>query len=689
MSEGLETTLRFLSQTKNEAAVGILIPALDSAHLEIQEGALLALLDRHSDAGSREVVRRLHRINARWEAIIDAHHARLTGALRDAVLATQPQLCANGCRGVLWFREYDLIPALITAAEDESNPNRDLTAATLLKLAELLYEELAAPRDYRNRRDPQLVRRHVLGNLEHAVRRFPRHQLVTIVEAFLLLVHRDNVTLKQILLDPLDPCYRPLVDILSHGSRSGVIRLLLSFLDDPRMPSSAVTILAHRGDARFVEALMRKIGVDPSPAMVANLKRIENVAWLQSEPALLERLDESGQYAAVQLAMRSGMNRKAVLKMLDFLIHRGNEGGRKAASAALEQFSGVEANTLCLKALDDPCPEVKANALRQLRTRGIPGALSRLVELIESPHEVVRSAVRDSLAEFNFKRYLAAYDMLDEEVRRSTGGMVRKIDPQAVPLLKAELTAKSRTRRLRAITVTCSMGAVPDVETEMLERLTDEDHVVRAEAARALAACNTPATWKALDDARGDRSIAVKEAAEESLFELQEAGLRTGASRRASPFLMFATPLLAQIDKWREMGREFQTDRPKLGLGTVIASIAVLAVVIVFLWLLARLMNRQEGRRLFNNPKQLFRSLCRAHHLNRADRRLLARIGRLRRLPQPASLFLEPEHLDRAWENPACRGEQAAIKRLRARLFGELQTVAVGAPPEEPIARSS
>ena len=79
---------------------------------------------------------------------------------------------------------------------------------------------------------------------------------------------------------------------------------------------------------------------------------------------------------------------------------------------------------------------MQANALRQLRTRGIPGALTRLVDMMESPHEVVRRAVRESLAEFNFKRFLAAYDMLDDEVRRSTGAMVRKIDPEATPQLQ-------------------------------------------------------------------------------------------------------------------------------------------------------------------------------------------------------------------------------------------------------------
>ena len=39
--------------------------------------------------------------------------------------------------------------------------------------------------------------------------------------------------------------------------------------------------------------------------------------------------------------------------------------------------------------------------------------------MVDSPHAVVRKAARESLAEFSFRRYLAAFDMLDEEVRQA------------------------------------------------------------------------------------------------------------------------------------------------------------------------------------------------------------------------------------------------------------------------------
>lgn len=523
VTQGLAGTFRLLTKTKNEAAVALLIPALDSPFLAIQDEALKALLDRHSVAGQKEVVRRLHEINPRWEAIIDERHGRMSAGLRDAVLATNAQLCQNGCRAALWFHEYDLVPALVNAAEDESNPNRRLVAETLLKLAELLYEELAAPRDYRNRRDPQVIRQHLIGSLEQSVRRYSKHRIDEIVEAFLLLVHRENVTLRQILADPLDPSYRPMIEMLTRSSRGGLIRLVLSFLDDAAPPSAAITLLAHRSDARFIECLAHKIGSDPSATVCSNLKKIDNLAWLQGAPTLLEKLDDAAQAGAVQLAMRSSMSRRAVMTMLDFLLAKGTVGGRRAAAAALAQFNGAEANTLALRGLTDSDPQVQASLLLQLRQRGIPGALAKLVEMLESPHEVVRQAVREGLSEFNFKRFLAAFDMLDDEVRRSTGVMVKKIDPEALAGVIEEMTAKSRTRRLRGIGVAVAMDAVSDLEQAFIERLGDEDHVVRAEAARALGTCRSQASLEALGAARADRSLVVREAADESLERLQTA----------------------------------------------------------------------------------------------------------------------------------------------------------------------
>jgi HEAT repeat protein len=514
----LEITLKFLAKTRNEAADAVLLPALDSKRPEIRDGALRALLQRGSVDAQRYAVAHLHTFDVQWRSLVNEYRGRMSIAIRDAVLSQTVQLCKNGCELLLQFREYELAPALVNAAEDETNPNRGAVAHTLLQLAELLYEELSAPVDPYSRRDPQRLRHQFVATLEQSLLRYNRHRVVAVLESFLLLANRDNGTLKSILSDPRNGNYLPVADMLTHSPRPGVMRLLLSFLDDPHAPSAAITLLAYRHDDKFIESLLRKTGNEPAGVLAHNLRRIENIAWLSSEEVILQKLDEAQQRSAVTLGVRSGVNRRVVYKMLESLLLRGKAAGRVSAAAALAEFNGAEANTLAMEALYDSDPEVQAKILPQLRQRGIPGAVSKLIELLDSPHPVVRAAARESLAEFSFKRFVAAFDMLEEEVRRSTGEMVAKVDGDTIPLLLEELRSPARSRRLRALAMTAVMNLAPRIEYDLHERLLDEDHLVRAEAARVLALCDTPDTHEVLREALTDTSLIVREAAESSLL---------------------------------------------------------------------------------------------------------------------------------------------------------------------------
>ncbi len=519
MSEALATTFRVLAKTDNEAAVRVLTAALDSPHAAIQEGALRAILTRRSPAGGRELLRRLHTLPQSWKEIIRQRHGSMTQTLRDAVLGTDRQMFLNGCRAAVWFREYDLIPALLNLLEDPHQQNADMAGETLLKVTDQLYEELAAPRDYSNRRDPQLVRQHVISSLEASVKRFDRHKRREAIEAFLILVGRDNVTLKQILQNPHHAGFLTTVDVLSRSSRGGVIRLLLSLLDDPHVPSAALSVVANRSDLKFVQYLLGKIGREPSSTLAQNLRHIKSIAWLRSGQAILGHLDDDAQHAAVQLAIGSGTPRLQAFSTIQYLVFHGKPGGRRAAAEALREFSGAEANNLVLYALDDPDPQVQAAAVAQLRRRGIPGSLARLVALVDGPHAAVRTAARENLAEFTFERFLRTFDMLDEEVQHSTGMLVKKIDPQTVPKLEVEMKSRGRTRRLRGLAIAQTIGEVEQLEPLVIELLRDEDHLVRVQAATALARCTSAASRRALERALGDRSQAVQEAAGKSLAE--------------------------------------------------------------------------------------------------------------------------------------------------------------------------
>src|SRR3569623_1052650 len=100
-------------------------------------------------------------------------------------------------------------PVLVAALDAAQREVRDLALTALLarrnaaaelnvlrrwpelspRLQQHLADEIAAPRDYRIRRDPQLQRNHLMGALEKAATQFPIHGRRELLEAVLLLAN--------------------------------------------------------------------------------------------------------------------------------------------------------------------------------------------------------------------------------------------------------------------------------------------------------------------------------------------------------------------------------------------------------------------------------------------------------------------------------------------------------------------
>ena len=522
MSTGLATTLNVLTETANEAAVRVLTVALDATDRAVRDGAIKAILLRRGTGGGQEILRRLDRLDMHEKAIVRRYHGRLGRILRDALVGPDADLCRTACFAAVEFHEYDLIPTLLTVLEDRTVSHSDLAAQTLVRLVERLNETFSGPHDPADRRDPELIRGRLLTAIEDSVKRFAQHRRSEPIEALLMLAGPQDPVLMQVLGDPHHAAFRVVADLFSQSTRDSVIRLLLDLLDDPRAPTAALTLAANRTDTAFVARFLHRVGRNPTAAARQNLKRIRSIPWLRDGWITLDQVDEGAQHGAVRLVMAAGIPRVLAFSTVRHLLLHGKPAGRREAALALADFNGADANALALAALDDRDPQVQANIVSHIRSRGSPGVLQRLVDLVDSPHVAVRRAARRNLAEFTFPRYAAAFDALDEEVRITTGALVRKIDPETLPLLREEMRSKLRARRLRAIQIARALGVVEPLEDVLVELLVDEDHLVRAEAASLLAAGTTLSSRTALDRAVADRSQTVRDAAKRSLKQRDE-----------------------------------------------------------------------------------------------------------------------------------------------------------------------
>jgi hypothetical protein len=154
-------------------------------------------------------------------------------------------------------------------AEDSTNACADLAAKTLLQLTEKLYEAARRPRNYRDRRDPHLMRARVWSNLESAL---AQRQLrrIEAIESFLQLCQPDAPGLKRILRREAGEFRGLVVQTFRTSRRPGVLHLLLDLLEGPHTPSALAGIVCEREDRAFLCALFARAADGPSSSLARN-----------------------------------------------------------------------------------------------------------------------------------------------------------------------------------------------------------------------------------------------------------------------------------------------------------------------------------------------------------------------------------------------------------------------------------
>jgi HEAT repeat protein len=518
MSKSFEKTFNVLRRSKNDTVGVVLLAELDSALPEIRENAIGAIVFRRSVTAHHELLKRWNNLESSLREVVKVRPARLSTTLRNIILEPTHELCEPACRVALEIDEYDLIPVLAHAAEDETHEHRQLLLDTMLQLADNLMYQLSQPRNYENKRDPQLMRVHVVSSLEASVDRYERHELDEIVEAFLVLSRHDNGALQNILASPRHKAYPSVRNAFHHSQRAGVMRVVVALLECQPVSKLVLDTLADREDAEFV-ARFAAVVPDFGEKTVKCMKRIKVLGLTRCPESLLD-IDPAQQAAVVKLLESMGLPDEDTFGVYKVILQRGDAIARRIVAENLVRFRGNDANELAIEALEDADPDVQAIVTRQIRERGVPDALSLLIAKTESRFGIVRSAAQESLGEFRFERFAAVFEILSDEMKLTTGRLIRRADPEAIGKLLEELESRSRMKRMRGLQIAVAIEAVDDVVDGIINRLSDDDYFVRAEAAKALGCCAQDKAKDALRDALLDRSMAVQDAAESSLYNL-------------------------------------------------------------------------------------------------------------------------------------------------------------------------
>ncbi len=126
--------------------------------------------------------------------------------------------------------------------------------------------------------------------------------------------------------------------------------------------------------------------------------------------------------------------------------------------------------------------------------------------------------------------------------------------------------------------------------------------------------------------------------------------------------------LLAQVSR-EEFGRAFRGATSQLHWTDLIPYAGAAFVVVATLSLYRHLKRRNDMSLWCDDPQKLFRELCLVHQLDRAHRRLLAKLAEAWQFSQPALVFLTPAAFELERLPASFRSKAAEIDDLRQRLF--------------------
>lgn len=486
--QGLTTTFETLAVTRNEAAIDVLIAALDEADGKIRLAALDALTRRQEPRGPKMLL-------ARWAAI-DPAGVKFLRPRKAWMLETLRQ----SLRGPI-----DAIETVIVAAQQL---NATEVVADLIAIAETAPDltvrvragqavlALVDPigRSAREDRSLSTVRNPIVARLVESVRRFAVHRNPVLIEAFLSVSSWSDGELRAIFEAAAEPM-NLICDQLAISELPGPIELLAGYIRRKTIPPRILAIMQTRTDEAFRDALLRFVGNEPSGNVIRNLRDMGMPKSCHGGESLVEGTSPENRAALISVYAMANQDNLETMHLITTVLRHGGPGCIAAASLALGKCE-VPTSEFWMRAAvpiaDDDQEAIALDENAQL--------LSKLIELLEHDEPALRRSVRRVLEPLHADAMLEKFHSLRPRSRRRLGRVVMMIDDAAVDRVRDALRHPVLSHRLEAIAMADAL-AIVDLLSDSFTRISRDDHQeARIRAAEVMSDATSTQTLELLEE---------------------------------------------------------------------------------------------------------------------------------------------------------------------------------------------
>lgn len=518
LTKPLQSTFKVLGLPANLASISVLECAMSSVIPSVRLAAVQTLMARGGDDEMRAIVRRIDRCQSDELAVLAPYSTMLSTPVEAALGDDDPDSRQQGLVAIAKLRIASLFHHLISVAESPEDPQQ-IVATQLL-------DSLAADFGAQARRHltPLTMpgREQLLDDLLQSLRRFSRHRVGAIVDAYILAMHWDDEGFREIFSPIQDPHCGLLIKRFRTIHRTEVSELLCGTLWSKLASSNALELLLERNPTETLSTLChleKRFGV--SPVLTKNLASL-------SLPCLTD-------FDATKIDL-TAIDTAALLRLLvameatpDIILRMVVQG------AILNQPEVTQECVNAIRSLKTLKPEIVVMVLSDCFSlpditpyepppwkASLKASIENLLDRFYELPGTVRTAVEGLFSEFRCEELFRIAETWPDAHVRAYGRIVRFADHGCVPYVDTESQSNSIAKRTKAIRMIRYLGKDERLQEIAVAALSDEHESVRIQAIHAIAYGNDrESALELLGPLLGDEDLSVKTAASQALEQLQ------------------------------------------------------------------------------------------------------------------------------------------------------------------------
>ncbi len=369
--------------------------------------------------------------------------------------------------------------------------------------------------------------RDLLYMLGKALEAFPAHERNDVVDSLVCLGKNGEEVLFAFFKQQFGSkeASQLLLREITSRPRSTTLVLILSMLATPsahlrRIASDAIKIYSK---SNAQELFIETINLQKSEKARSIVRNTRSLNWIAQCQEAMNQINPETFLACIDEFGQAGLDIERKLQQLrSCLIYKDERVIAKIFRIFQTHYQPV-LRTMLLELSEHGYEPVRFHALACLARSSFQGKNDLMRDQLKSKSSRIRGLAVQSLAQEHFDRFVKNFHTLNEQSRKYSAEIIKKIDLQVLKGLSKCFHSWLPEERVKGLMILRYTGVIPELQTELVRLIRDNDRQVRSLLPTLLAELKTTEASAALLNLLGDEDQRIRANAVEAIEDIGQA----------------------------------------------------------------------------------------------------------------------------------------------------------------------